>query len=195
MSKMIFPIVAAGDSLDDISDGLITIDYSHHEAHEGDAFECTAVDTSMGDADTIVLAFKTMAAPKRMHLVIEFATAAGGHVDVIEGPTWDDQSGTLNPIYNRKREASMKSSAALEDQAQAGFVASDNMHQDPTTLAGGTIIHAVYAFGAVKTAAGTRGVEEWLLKPETQYAIRLTADGAQNGGQLRLEWYEHTDSN
>lgn len=189
------PIVASGDSRDDISDGLVVIDYAHHEAHEGDAFETTAVDTAMGDGDDIVLAFKTPAGTKRMHLLVEFATAAGGHVDILEGPTWTNQSGSLNPIFNRKREVSMGSSGVLEDQAQAGFVASDNMILDPTSLAGGTLIHTHYTFGSNKTPATGRGVTEWLLKPDTQYAIRITADGVSNGCQLRLEWYEHTDSN
>jgi len=188
-------IEAAGHSLDGVSEGLITIDYAHHEAHEGDAFETSAVDESMGDGDTIVLAFKTMSAPKRVHVIIEFATAAGGHVDIIEGPTWDNQSGTLNPIYNRKREASMGSSGLLEDQGQASFIVSDNVILDPTTFAGGTAVHTHYIFGATKTPASARGVHEWLLKPDTQYGIRLTADGVTNGGQIIITWYEHSDSN
>ena len=189
------PIVAAGDSRDDISDALIVVDYAHHEAHEGDAFETSAVDESMGDGDTVILAFKTMSAPKRMHMIMEFATLVGGHIDIIEGPTWDNQTGTLNPIYNRKREAEMGSSGVLEDQGQASFIASDNMILDPTTFAGGTAIHTHFVFGARGSPASARGVHEWLLKPDTQYGIRLTADGAANAAHMRVEWYEHSDSN
>ena len=186
---------AAGHSLDGVSEGLITIDYAHHETHEGDAFETSAVDESMGDGDTVILAFKTMSAPKRMHMIMEFATLVGGHIDIIEGPTWDNQTGTLNPIYNRKREAEMGSSGVLEDQGQASFIASDNMILDPTTFAGGTAIHTHFVFGARGSPASARGVHEWLLKPDTQYGIRLTADGAANAAHMRVEWYEHSDSN
>ena len=170
----------------------VTIDSAHHEVHEGDAFEACVVNDSMGSGATLALAFKTAAGTKRMHLLMAFDTAAGGHLELLEGATWDAESGTEATIHNRKRETTMASSGVLADQAQAGFLASDVMHKDPSTLAG-TAICAQYAFGANKTPAGARGAAEWILKPETQYAVRLTADNASNGGFIGLTWYEHTD--
>lgn len=172
----------------------IVVDVAHHEIHEGDSFHVDAEDTSLANAATIIIAFKTMAGTKRAHMTGAFSTLVGAHVELTEGPTWDNQSGTLLPIYNRKREGSMGSSGLLEDQAQAGFVASDNMILNPTTVAGGTIISTLFAFGS-KHSGGSqaRGVDEWILKPETQYAIILTADGAANAAQLIIDWYEHTD--
>lgn len=181
-------------SFDTMFKTLLFLDVPHFEVHEGHAFISDAVDTSMADTATLILAFKTPAGTKRAHMVIEFTTLVGGHLDIIEGPTWDNQSGTKNPIYNRFREAAMTSSVLLEDQAQPGFVASDNVILNPTNVAGGTVLHDLYGFGKKeKFPSDSRDVSEWILKPDTQYAIRFTADGGSNKGQVILNWYEHTD--
>ncbi len=172
----------------------ITIGVEHHEIHEGDAFHSGGVDTSMANTDTLILAFKTPPGTKRVHILHSFVTLTGGHLEIIEGLTWTNQTGTKQAILNRKREASMDSSGMLEDQAQAGFVASDNMILNPTGLSGGTVIHTHYAYGEKNFFAGQgRGTEEFILKPDTQYAFRFTADAASNAAQIMLNFYEHTD--
>lgn len=172
----------------------VVINVPHHEIHEGGSFTSNGVDTSMGLNDTLILAFQTPAGTKRAHVLHRFITLTGGHIEVIEGPTWDNQTGALQPIYNRKREAAMGSSVLLEDQAQAGFVASDNLILNPTTVAGGTVIHTLYAYGNKNSFTGAaRDTDELLLKPDTQYAYKFTSDAASNAAQIMLDWYEHTD--
>lgn len=172
----------------------VVIDVAHHEIHAGDSFHACGTDTSMGNSDTLILAFKTASGTKRIHLFHSFITLTGGHFEIIEGPTWTNQTGTKQPIYNRKREASMNSSSLLEDQAQVGFVASDNMILNPTGLSGGTAIHTHYAYGQKNQFTGRgRDIEEMILKPDTQYAIRFTADAASNAAQMLLDFYEHQD--
>lgn len=173
---------------------LLTLDAPHHEIHEGDSFCSSAVDTSMGNGDTLVLAFKTMAGTKRAHIVVQFLALSGGHVEILEGPTWDNESGSLNPIFNRKRTSPALLSEMLEDSGQAAFTATGNLVLNPTTLAGGTALCPEYSFGTVsKPAVSGRELVEWVLRPDTQYAVRLTADAASNKGQLILAWYEHMD--
>ena len=196
----------AGVSLIDPNDGTragefdslvkapIFIDIGHHELHEGASFIVCNPDTSMASADTMVFAFKTPAGIKRVHMLISYATLSGGHLELIEGPTWTNQSGSLKPIYNRKREASMSSSVLLEDSGQAAFTATDNIILNPTGLAGGTLIHCRYTFGSKNIGPGAdRGTNETILKPDTQYAVMLTSDVASNKGYMELNWYEHTD--
>ncbi len=172
----------------------VVIDVAHHEIHEGDSFHCGSIDTAMGNTDTLIIAFKTPSGTKRVHMFHSFITLTGGHLEIIEGPTWTNQTGTKQPVYNRKREASMSSSALLEDQAQAGFVASDNMILNPTGLSGGTAIHTHYAYGQKNQFTGRgRDTEENILRPDTQYAIKFTSDAASNAAQMLLDFYEHTD--
>lgn len=179
--------------LDGLTDHLITITHPHGEVHEGHSYNCTVVDTAMGNNDTLSLCFKTMAAPKRAHLVVSFATMGKGHLDIVEGPTWDASSGTLAPIYNRNR-SSAGTSTLEEKQSTGAFVVNDNLNANPTNLAGGAAVDTHYTFAANRTEGGSRGLEEWVLAAATLYAVRYTADAVSNAGYLQLTWYEHTDA-
>ena len=181
-------------ALDSLFPIPVMIDVAHAEIHEGDSFHCGGVDTAMDDTHTLIIAFKTPAGAKRVHLFHNFVTLTGGHLAIIEGPTWTNQTGTKQPIHNRKREASMDSSGLLEDQAQAGFLASDNMILNVTGLSGGTTIHIHYAFGLKNKFSGEgRGTAEWILKPDTRYAIKFTSTAGRPAAQIMLDSYEHTD--
>jgi hypothetical protein len=180
--------------VDSTTDVLTVIGYLHHEAHAGNFFRCYAEAPTLGAGATLVLAFKTPdASPKHAHLGISFGVKVDGFCDLVRGPTWTNQSGTLEPIFNR-RHPSTKTSFLLEDQAQAGFVASSQLNKDPTSLSGGTAIRIGRLWSAgVKVGQSREAGGEWILAPNTQYAVRLTAVSASNGGHLQLDWYEHTD--
>lgn len=190
------PMPAAIKSpIDSISEAVIGIEFEHHELHEGDAYSAHAIDLTMANNEVLVLAFLTPPDTKRMHMIMGFITNGDGNIAIIEAPTWNAQTGTLAPIFNRFR-GSPNMSDALENQAQPAFVASGNFILNPTGLAGGTIIDTTYTFAAKNAEqGGGRGVNEWVLRPSTQYAIRLTSNEAGNSGQISLDWYEHTDSN
>jgi hypothetical protein len=180
---------------DTLTGAISVIDYEHHEIHAGSSFNVSATDTSLANGETLNIAFKTPAGTKRVHLIDECAILISGYLEIIEGCTWNNQTGTKVPIYNRKREATMRSSILLEDQAQLAFVASDNVMANVVNVAGGTIISTQYAFGARNTIGiVTRNTNEWILKPDTTYCIRLTSSDNNNKAEIVLDWYEHTDS-
>ncbi len=182
--------------MDALTHTLQVISYPHHEIHGGSSFLSDIVDESMGDDDTLILAFKTPPGSKRIHLLIEASTLVGGDVVLWENPSWASESGSLNPIINRNRQATMDSSILLEDQAQAAFTASDNLVGNPTdwSTVEATELHHVYAWGLNNraVAGAARDVNEWILKPGTKYGIIFTADGGSNKAQVILNWYEHT---
>lgn len=169
-----------------------TIEYEHHEVHAGDSYISDVVDTSMGDGDTLVLAFKTPNTTKWAHMVVSGWCKTAGHVDIIEAPTWTTGTGSQNPIYNRDRNSS-NTSVLLEDTTGT-FTASSNMVLNPTGESGGTVIHDFY-MGTDKKTGGEipRGIAEFILKQNTAYIIKLTADAASSAGQIILNWYEHTN--
>ena len=171
------------------------ITYEHHEIHGGSFFATGAADLAMGDTETLILAFKTPAGTKRIHLLMGYQTLVGGNLALHEGATWDVSTGTQNPIYNHLRQTTMASSILLESTG-GSFVASDNVALNPTNFSAGTIIHHFYAFGDKGKVAGggSRGTEEVILKPDTTYAVVFTADGASNKAHVTLDWYEHTDA-
>ena len=190
---------AAGDwarvRIDAATSSLQAILYAHHEIHAGSSFASQAVDLTMSNTDTLVLAWKTPDTTKWGHFTMEFITNGDAHIELLEGPTWNNQSGSLNPIYNRNRN-SANSSVFLEDSGQAAFTATDNLILNPTGLAGGTAVDAKYTFGEKeKVQGGGRGRQEWVLKQNTQYAAVVTSDTDNNKCQNILNWYEHTNHN
>ena len=192
------PISSTDVEVDSNTNSLVTISFPHHKIHDEESFHTEFVDETLADNATIILAFKTMSGTKRAHMWFDFTTLVGGDLQVWEEATWDTNTGVVNPILNLKRLASMTSSGLLEDlSATPVFTATDNVLSNVTNLGTGsaTSIHHFYAWGikGKAPAGGARDVEEHVLKPETQYAVVFTADGASNRGQIQLDWYEQTD--
>lgn len=175
--------------IDDKTTATATIEFEHHKVHEGDSFVNDSVDISMTTNDTLVLAFKTPDTTKLAHMVVSGWSLTIAHIDIIEGPTWDSGSGSQNTTFNRDRN-STTTSTLLEDTT-GSFAANSATVLNPTNLAGGTIIHDIY-FAAGKKEGGEipRGIAEFMLKRNTTYAIRMTADAVNSAGHLILNWYE-----
>lgn len=174
----------------DTSGALVALDSDHYHIHEGNAFETNAVDLNLGSAATLILAFKTPPVTK-MHFRIRYGSLTVAHVDLQEDATWTAETGSLAPIYNRNRAGTPGSSAVLENQSTAGFTATDNVVLNPTGFSAGTAVNTLYAFAA-RTSAGEGGSESiWILEEDTQYAVVLTSDAANNKAQLTLTWYEN----
>lgn len=170
----------------------VMIDTAHHKIHEGHSYNCEIVSLSLASAAVLSLAFKTPVAPIRIHMLTEFITLTGGHVEILRSPTWTAETGSAETIINEYD--GEEASAILENKGQAGFVANGNMVGTPTALAGGTVIHTHYAFGLKNRFGGERSDRnEIILIAGTQYAVRFTSDAASNKVQLNLHWYEHTD--
>lgn len=173
----------------------IVIDVAHHEVHEGDAFSAQVADSTesgMGDGETLVLAFKTPTGTKLCHMLMEFTTLTGGYLELYEGPTWDNSSGSQSPIYNRRRMTSMSSSILLENTTGT-FAATDNLVLDPTTFVAGTSLHKHHGWGAKNRFSGQgRDVAEWILKADTTYAAFFMSTASSNKAQIFLNWYEHS---
>lgn len=173
-----------------MADKIRRIDFEHYKIHKGEAYGCAVLDASMGDGDALIITFKTPNTDKFINMTITYSTKAGGHMEVIEAPTWDSESGSVQPIRNKNRNSS-NTSGITEDSGQAAFTAG-NAALNQTSVAGGTTVCKSYVFGAARIG-GSDHCQETILKKNTQYAFKYTADGATNAGFIKLEWYEHTD--
>lgn len=179
------------------SDRIVRINTAHDEIHEGDSYTVDLVDISMGDGDTILFAFKTADTEKLINMVVEWSTKVGGHLEIIEAPTWTNQTGTSVAIINRKR-GSSNTSGLLHDLTDTIFVAESKISANVTTIltTNATTIETKYLFGSQANVGvnANRGIAEFLLEGDTQYVIKYTADGGSNAGFLKLDWYEHTEN-
>ncbi len=181
--------------IDDSSNSLVGVDFWSHKIHAGKFYQTSAVDLSMSINDTLVLAFKTPAGENQAHLAIDFVTNGDAHLDLIEGGDWDVETGSLMPIRNRLT-IGADPSDLLEAAGQAGFDATGNLILNPDNLTGGTILDTQYTFTPIpKGEGGDMAQREWVLQPDTQYAVRVTSDVNNNKCQLKLNWYEHVNIN
>ena len=164
----------------------------HAMIHNGESYTVSVVDADMADTEIILVAFKTPNVNKIVNLTVDWGAKVGGHLDIIEGPTWNNQTGTVQTVINRDRN-SANVTTILDDQSAAAFEANGKVNLNPTGLAGGTIIEATYAFTPTRESVQHRGRMEFELLKDTLYAIRFTADGAANAGIVKLNWYELAD--
>ncbi len=160
-------------------DALITVSHPEHEAHEGDAYKADVVLAAITNGQYLAIGFTTpTAAVGRIHLTFGFTAEAKAHVQLLEGPTNTPASGAALTAHNRER-ASGKTTAL------------ENLRSyDNVGVVGGTVIHDFHSFSDKRQTTVERDEEEWMLAPETVYAVKLLAD-ANGGGQILAAWSEH----
>ena len=171
------------------------LDIAHHEIHAGDHYTAAIVDETMINSEIILLAFKTPDTSKYLHVVFVYYVIVAGNVEILEAGTWTHaQQSTVN-IINSNRNAG-NTSGALENASQTDFNAGSKLQGSFValqSLANTTVVWQdwIMAGGASKGGGFKRGEDEVVLKQDTTYVVRLTADGAANGAFLGLSWYEH----
>ena len=171
---------------------IVRILQEHHEIHEGHAFHCGNDQVTMATTETINFAFKTPpAATKLIHMVVEFTTKAGGLMEMLEAATWTKQTGTVLVPKNNDRNSNNKSTL-LGNETTSTFTANEIAYDVTTVLTtNATTCCQSRVFGSNKDAGSSRARVEQILKADTTYVIRFTADGNTNGCFLKLAWYEH----
>lgn len=155
------PVQVQGAGDDPIAGiAVVTIDYPHHEIHEGEMFEVTHYDAALADDGELIVG-----SPDPIGAIAHFTFAGqcGGDaiLELIEDATPSD--GVAKVVRNMNRNVA------------DGF----NATTDPT-LAGGTVIAGpVLLPGGTGGQAGggslgTRPGLEWNCDPALHYAVRLT---------------------
>ena len=173
----------------------IHISVEHHEIHEGDSFE-RHIDSANAAVATMNVAFKTLAGTKLAHTLFGYGMSDEVLIEIIEGATWTQGSGSLLTVFNHERDSGGSSELILENQGQPTFTASNAIIKDVTGIAGGTIFENQYTYnaglGASMTAETRTDGHEWVLKANTTYIIRVTQTGGNCKMSIDLHWYEHT---
>lgn len=161
-----------------VSPEIVTLDTTDH-IHAGLSYEVSNIG-NVPSGGTLILVGETGAIPVHFH-GIEITTNAGPlTIELIENPTIS-VAGAPITSFNRNRLSANVSSMAVSGGA---------------TITGGTVIsiskiHGVG--GGAHTQGDVGGIsDEWDLKTDAIYAIRLTA-GAVTGGidySAVFHWYE-----
>lgn len=186
--------------LDSATRVLSTVSYEHHEIHGGRSFTCGYTQTVSDTNDRSIITFRTANTTRWLHLVAVATATAIANFIITEAPTVTDDTGAPLTIFNRDRNSANISgvwdtSQNPDVQGQATFFTEVTMGN----VTGGTDIYTETIGGATgpasRTQAGeSRGVSEWILKPNTLYAIEvISLDDADNIHHIILNWYEHVN--
>ena len=175
--------------IDETSGGLITLDYAHHEIHEGDAFTQFHAAGSKNDGTSINMYFKTPDTAKRIHILMVWASTGAAYGRILEAPTVTGNTGSHVTILNHRRDSTNTSGVLDNSTAQTVNKASKDV-----TTSSGTTIYEEYS-GAAKTSAGAgRNLAEYILNANTKYVFEVESDAASLVLSMALHWYEHTDT-
>ena len=144
---------------------LVTVPSVTQHIHEGNCFDVSGVGVLNGTTQTSYT-FLSLTGDTPVHFHNFNVTADDGPVTIqlIENPTVTDNGDSFTPL-NRDRSSSTSSEALVYSDA---------------TITGGTVLttRQIYGGDVGVHGQGGRGAisEEWVLSPNTTYAVKITND-------------------
>lgn len=170
----------------------------HGKIHEGNSFE-RHIDSANQAVVSLNVAFKTAPGTKLAHMIFGFGSSDEILIEILEGVTWTQGSGSVLEINHHNRAIGNESTVILEDKNQASFIASNQIIKNVTGIDGDSsgerIFENQYTYNAglgVAVIAETRtAAHEWILKPDETYVIRMTQTDGNCKMSIDLHWYEH----
>lgn len=157
------------------SEGAITaISNLHMHIHKGEAFSINLKAASAGE---LVVQLKTGTGRTHLKATKIYTSGVLAEFTILEAPTVTDGTTAIAPL-NRKRDSDNTSSVLA--------------FSDPADIVGGVEIDSDYigSDGIPSQGGGDdSSVLEWMLKPSTDYIIKLDDSGTERL-QMKLVWYE-----
>ncbi len=189
-------ISISGLHLDKSTNKLISVDYDHHEVHDGKMFSCHYVQDVSDTNDRSIIAFKTPNTTTGLHMIMHVAATAAADFLFYEAPTIAAAAGTNLTVYNHNRR-STNTATILSTKDATVNKATYFSESDMGEVTGGTELYHEH-IGAGRqgqaVSGSSRGVNEWILAKNTIYSIELISlDANNNTHHLELIWYEHVD--
>ena len=164
--------------IDDWTRAFATVTYAHHEIHEGDMYTTCNV-TDLANGATVNILIRTPNTLKWSHLLWDLDHELEATVTFYEAATVT-ANGTELMARNRDRNSSN--------------TAGTKIYVGPTVTAVGTQLCRVQQGAGNKAGGSDRAENEWVLKQNTVYLLRITNNTANNNLiSTRLIWYEHTN--
>lgn len=164
--------------IDPVTHALNVVNYPHHEIHEGEAYNISAVDTDVDSGAVFSLGFTTGVGSSFFHLVFDFTTSAQTEITVRDSPGLS--GGTAITAFNRNRTSTNTSACTCTtNPAISG------------TGGSGTVIFQQTVGVKANTGGQARDVSEWILNSGTNYLFVTQSAAANNIISTKLDWYEH----
>ncbi|MCK5640656.1 MAG: hypothetical protein KAJ19_07660 [Gammaproteobacteria bacterium] len=186
---------------DDITGSTVTVDFSHHEAHDGDAFRTGMSNMTTNTGEMTCIGFNTPNTAKWAHLIVYATATAWAKVSLYENPSVDAGEGTeVTPINHNRNSSKTSTLSSIEAVPGVGEVTTFNETQaasaNITTTVDLLFGEEIGKTGNPATASGgqSRGTSEVILEQDQQYIACVTAlDNNDNYHGLHGNWYEHAN--
>ena len=168
---------------DAVTNAINTIDYGHHEIHEGSGYFVT-YSALANDTDLIEVRIQTPNTTKWAHMQIVIDVALAGTAQLWRGTTKTHEAGNAITPMNRNHNSSNTSGLTI-------------CHTPGGTESAGSAltryIGAATTNGRVNTGGEGGSRAEFILAQNTAYLIRVTSRADANALSIILDWYEHTN--
>jgi len=169
--------------LDEITHASVTIDYIHHETHEGSHYSYINAQ-DLTNAQTVSFVVSTPDTDKFAHFGFTLSAEAEFDLQMFEGAS----PGTIGTIVSAP--------AKINNNRNSAGTATTLIYHTPTLGEGskGTLI-ARWHGGAGKTVGGVAGTDsEIVLKRNTKYWFDVKNETTSNNFfSWVVGWYEHTN--
>ncbi len=162
---------------------LMTIDYPHHEVHEGSHFYAYH-NATLAITEDLTISVTTPDSTKHSHLIFKLSSSDAAIFDVLEDVTSFANGTAFVPKNNNRNSATVSVNTVLSG--------SDEGADDPITPTGGTEIYSEGIKSGNKIGGTSRGDSEIILKQNSKYLFRIISGANTNVCSIVLEWYEHT---
>ena len=166
-------------TVDEVDNVLVTIDFIHHEIHEGNSYTVNVYD---GDVDIVAPKYMSFTAPDtatRCHIVFASSSDNGFLMQLYSEPTIN-AAGNAVASFNRNRNSVNAASLLVKE--------------DCTTTNDGTLMIAEFSGGSTavpsRGAGSTQTRDEWILKQGKTYLTKLTAIVDNSRVNISATWYE-----
>jgi len=168
---------------DDTSDAQTTIDFPHHEIHEGDHFSAECFQT-LGSGGTQAFIVTTPNSLKMSHMLWEADTTGAMEFKLYEWGSTSTGGTSVLPVNSNRNSTTL---------------ATTTLEYDPTIADIGTQL-ACKAWGVTGNPSRTiggeaRGEHEFVLGTNRKYIYHFKSNSADNVFSYHGNWYEHTPSN
>jgi len=176
--------------VDSSSGAIEVIDYEHHEIHSGSTYRVQSFNDGIASGGNLSIGFCVPDQPKLPHLMWEFVHEGDMTLYLFEDVSLGLGSGSDVLCKNSRRDAG--DTSILQGVGTGGLV-SNYVTKDPLS-AGGSVISLKRDFGSKNVGSSSSRRAEVILRNDTCYLFTLINNEASpQGGQVRMEWYEHGD--
>lgn len=200
-------VMGASDGLrffDKTNDSSKVTEHEETEIHNGNSFTVQFQGAVTNTNEQTVIGFTTPNTTRWFHLVAIGESTGVASFLIAEVTSIDPNEGTDAVVYNRNRNSSTTSLIlSLTETTGVGAVGKvTTMNETQAASANITTTTTIYhedigSAGSPITSSGggTRGLSEFVLKQNTEYAIILNAEDASDQvHNIILDFYEHTDA-